>query len=93
MKVKVARYSCTTGFNQNFNHFLVSFNCWKSNPNVTAWMKDHNMTDYAKLEEYWVSNVVNITEENNFDYIVWEEVNKNEIFITQGGGYNTSHFS
>ena len=40
-------------------------------------MKDHNMTDYAKLEEYWVSNVVNITEKNSFDYIVWEEVNKN----------------
>ena len=44
-------------------------------------MKDHNMTDYAKLEEYWVSNVVNITEENNFDYIVWEEVNKKILII------------
>ena len=44
-------------------------------------MKDHNMTDYAKLEEYWVSNVVNITEKNNFDYIVWEEVNKKILII------------
>mgnify|MGYP000410891082 CR=1 FL=1 len=61
----------------------VGFGCWKSNPNITAWMKEHNLTDYAKLEEIWITQIINITETNSFDYIVWEEVFNNGININK----------
>ena len=59
----------------------VSFGCWQSNPNITAWMKENNVTSYAKLEEIWVQKVIKITEKHKFDYVVWEEVFNNGIDI------------
>ena len=59
----------------------VSFHCWQSNPNITAWMKTNNVTSYAKLEEIWIQKVINITENHKFDYVVWEEVFNNGIDI------------
>ena len=44
----------------------VSLNWWASNPNITQWMKTNNVTTYAKLEEYWIKNIFNISEKNNF---------------------------
>lgn len=53
----------------------VSFNCWKSNPNINAWMKMSNITgDYAKLEEIYVQKVLNISAKVGFNYIIWQEV-------------------
>lgn len=46
-------------------------------------MKKENLTDYAKLEEIWIQRVLNITENNKFDYIVWEEVFNNGININK----------
>jgi len=60
----------------------VGFGCWKSNKNISDWMDQHNIAgDYAKLEEYWVSNVLNITKQVGFNYIVWEEVFDNGVQI------------
>jgi len=58
----------------------VSFQCWKSNPNITAWMKKNNMEgDYAKLEQTHIQKVINISTEVGFSYIVWQEVIDNGI--------------
>jgi len=58
----------------------VSFDCWKSNPNITAWMKEKNISgNYAKLEEYHVQKVINISNEVGFSYIVWQEVFDNGV--------------
>ena len=46
-------------------------------------MKDNNITSYPKLEEVWIQQVVNITEQNKFDYIVWEEVFNNGVNINK----------
>ena len=53
-----------------FKYFLggdeVGYGCWQSNPNITAWMKENNVTTYQKLEEYWVKNILDISKKQNF---------------------------
>ena len=44
----------------------VGYGCWQSNPNITAWMKENNVTTYQKLEEYWVKNILDISKKQNF---------------------------
>jgi len=58
----------------------VRFDCWKSNPDIAAWMKQMNITgDYAKLEEFHIQKVINISEQVGFNYIVWQEVIDNGV--------------
>ncbi|KAK7084802.1 hypothetical protein SK128_004139 [Halocaridina rubra] len=62
----------------------VSFDCWESNPTITQYMKDHNITgDYGKLEEVYVSKLLqlisNLPTKNG--YIVWQEVFDNGVAI------------
>ncbi|CAK8694421.1 beta-hexosaminidase subunit alpha-like [Clavelina lepadiformis] len=60
----------------------VSFNCWKSNPDITNYMKEKNITgDYAKLEEIYVQRVTEISKEVGFSYIVWQEVVDNGVKV------------
>lgn len=58
----------------------VNFYCWTTNPDITAWMAKNNITgDYAKLEQYYIQKVINISNEVGFSYIVWQEVIDNGI--------------
>ncbi|XP_077976592.1 beta-hexosaminidase subunit beta-like isoform X4 [Styela clava] len=59
----------------------VSFNCWKSNPDITAWMKQKNMTTYNQLEQYYIQKVINICEEIGSSYTVWQEVIDNGVKV------------
>jgi len=59
----------------------VSFNCWKSNPNISAFMKEHNFTDYAKLEEFYMDKLLPIVHAVPKSYAVWEEVFNNGVDI------------
>ena len=49
----------------------VSFDCWESNPAVQAWMKAHNFTDYASLEQYYETRLLGIVNSLNRGYVVW----------------------
>ncbi|XP_030620857.1 beta-hexosaminidase subunit alpha isoform X3 [Chanos chanos] len=53
----------------------VSFTCWKSNPNVRAFMAKMGFgSDYTKLESFYMENIMNMTAALNKTSIVWQDV-------------------
>ena len=59
----------------------VPFKCWMSNPNITKFMKENKITNYADLESIWVQEMIKISENLNKQYIVWEEVFNNGVKV------------
>jgi len=44
--------------------YIPLFNCRESNPEIQQWMKEHNYTDYSKLEQYYETTYVRRTAHN-----------------------------
>nr|CAB3252625.1 beta-hexosaminidase subunit alpha [Phallusia mammillata] len=60
----------------------VSFNCWKSNPDITKWMALQNITgDYATLESVYIQQILDISASVGYSYIVWQEVIDNGVKV------------
>ena len=59
----------------------VSFDCWKSNPAIQAWMAARNWTDYALLEQYYEQKLLAIVEKTGKNYLVWQEIFDNGLKI------------
>ncbi|XP_041966186.1 beta-hexosaminidase subunit alpha isoform X1 [Alosa sapidissima] len=68
----------TSVFPDSFLHLggdEVNFSCWRSNPDVRAFMKKMGFgTDFTKLEALYVENMVSITSALNRTSIVWQDV-------------------
>lgn len=53
----------------------VDFTCWKSNPDVRAFMTRMGFgSDFTKLEAFYMENIMNITTALNRTAIVWQDV-------------------
>lgn len=60
----------------------VSFDCWQSNPGITAWLKLHpEIKSYDELESYYEVQLLKILKKQNTSYIVWQEIFDNGVQI------------
>ncbi|XP_061163844.1 beta-hexosaminidase subunit alpha-like [Saccostrea echinata] len=47
--------------------------CWKSSPNITAFMQENNITSYVELMQYYVTKVLDIVQNTNKSYVIWQD--------------------
>lgn len=62
----------------------VGFECWESNPNITQYLKENNITRYEKLEEIYIQQIVDIVDDLKHKSIVWQEVFENGVHLVPG---------
>jgi len=59
----------------------VSFTCWENNGEIQQWMKEHNYTDYSKLEQYYETTLLQLIASMGKQYIVWQEIFDNGLTV------------
>ncbi|XP_077527256.1 beta-hexosaminidase subunit beta-like [Haemaphysalis longicornis] len=60
----------------------VNFDCWKSNPNITTFMRKLGIPgQYEKLEEIYIQRLLQLVQRLRKSYIVWQEVFDNQVEI------------
>ncbi|XP_049761696.1 beta-hexosaminidase subunit alpha isoform X1 [Elephas maximus indicus] len=60
----------------------VDFSCWKSNPDVQAFMKKKGFgEDFKQLESLYIQMLLNIVSAYGKGYVVWQEVFDNKVKV------------
>jgi hexosaminidase len=71
----------------------VDFSCWKSNPDITSFMKEMKFgSDYNKLEQYYIQTLIDLLEKipaknttggatKKHEFVVWQEVFDNQVVL------------
>ena len=59
----------------------VYYDCWKSNPNISEWMRKMNFTEYNQLEAYYSERLLKIAKELNKKVTVWQDVHDNGVKV------------
>lgn len=59
----------------------VDFTCWRSNPNIQAFMKKKGFTDFKQLESFYIQTLLDIVSDYDKGYVVWQEVFDNKVKV------------
>ncbi|XP_054419415.1 beta-hexosaminidase subunit alpha isoform X2 [Pteronotus mesoamericanus] len=60
----------------------VNFACWKSNPDVQAFMKKKGFgNDFKQLESFYIQTLLDIVSDYGKGYVVWQEVFDNKVKV------------
>lgn len=62
----------------------VDFSCWKTNPDIKAFMeKSKYNDDYSKIEQFYIQNLLNIVKKVSpkTGYVIWQEVVDNNVEV------------
>ncbi|XP_047593122.1 beta-hexosaminidase subunit alpha isoform X1 [Lutra lutra] len=60
----------------------VDFTCWKSNPDIQAFMKKQGFgNDFKQLESFYIQTLLNIVSAYGKGYVVWQEVFDNNVKV------------
>nr|XP_025739456.1 beta-hexosaminidase subunit alpha isoform X2 [Callorhinus ursinus] len=60
----------------------VDFTCWKSNPDIQAFMKKQGFgNDFKELESFYIQTLLNIVSAYGKGYVVWQEVFDNKVKV------------
>lgn len=58
---------------------LVGFECWASSRRIYEFMRQHNMTKYPEVEQFYIQRIVDIAKNLSRKSIVWQEVFENGV--------------
>ncbi|MBZ3883423.1 Beta-hexosaminidase subunit alpha [Sciurus carolinensis] len=60
----------------------VDFTCWKSNPDIQAFMKKKGFgDDFKQLESFYIQTLLDIVSAYGKGYVVWQEVFDNKVKV------------
>uniref|UniRef100_A0A452TTZ4 Beta-hexosaminidase subunit alpha n=1 Tax=Ursus maritimus TaxID=29073 RepID=A0A452TTZ4_URSMA len=60
----------------------VDFTCWKSNPDIQAFMKKQGFgNDFKQLESFYIQTLLSIVSAYDKGYVVWQEVFDNKVKV------------
>nr|XP_048279488.1 beta-hexosaminidase subunit alpha isoform X2 [Myodes glareolus] len=59
----------------------VDFTCWRSNPDIQAFMRKRGFTDFKQLESFYIQTLLDIVSDYDKGYVVWQEVFDNKVKI------------
>lgn len=57
----------------------VYYDCWKSNPNISEWMKEMNFKQYSELEAFYSSNILQIAHDLKKKVTIWQDPFENGV--------------
>lgn len=60
----------------------VFYACWKSNPDIAAFMHKHGMKEYHQVEEYYVQQTIKNVKDVGYKYMMWQDPVDNGIKVS-----------
>ncbi|XP_054164507.1 beta-hexosaminidase subunit beta-like [Oppia nitens] len=74
-------------FKDDFVHLgmdEVFYGCWESNPDISKFMKDNNMTKVSEVEDYYVKRTLENVKDLGYKTMLWQDPVDNGVKLANG---------